>query len=69
MDGLGVSGGISLFFGRLPQRKQMAVYFTEGNECTVVAYVSEQHRAEAERLWPQFRDSVMQASQGQGEAR
>lgn len=66
MDGLGITNGPSLFFGRLPHRKQMAVYFVEKNVATIVAYVPKHHEAEVERLWPALRDGVMRAAGGEG---
>ena len=52
MDGMkNHVNGVALFLGRIPTRKQMCFYFTEGSTITVVGYVSAGNEPEAVRLW------------------
>lgn len=50
MDGL-KRGGVTLFLGKLPHRKQECFYFAEGATLTPAAYVSERDLPEVKRLW------------------
>jgi len=58
MDGITING-ITLYFGEIPQRKQMAVYFQEGTRGYVVAYVSPKHEARARECWQKMLDGVV----------
>ena len=50
MDGIKI-GGIILFLGKIPYRKQECFYFAEGTNLYPVAYISEKNLPEAKRLW------------------
>lgn len=50
MDGLKI-GEVTLFLGKLPNRKQQCFYFEEGSTIYPVAYVAEKHLAHAQIYW------------------
>lgn len=59
MDGLQIRGkDVSLFLGKLPNRKQECFYFAEGTVLIPVAYISEKNLPEAKRLWQMMLDAV-----------
>lgn len=50
MDGIKING-VSLFLGKIPTRKQHGLYFVEGSQQLVIAYIKDKDLQEAERLW------------------
>ena len=50
MDGIKLRD-ITLFLGRIPNRKQECFYFAEGNCLIPVAYIHKASLKEAKRLW------------------
>ncbi len=59
MGGLQIRGtDVSLFLGKLPNRKQECFYFAEGTVLIPVAYISERDLPEAKRLWQMMLDAV-----------
>ena len=50
MDGLRING-ITLYLGKLPDRKQECFYFEEGAVITPVAYIREELLEDTQRLW------------------
>ncbi len=50
MDGIKVKE-VSLFLGKLPNRKQECFYFVKGTNWYPVAYVSKTNLTDAKRLW------------------
>lgn len=50
MDGIRVYG-VSLFLGKIPERKQECFYFAEGTTIYPVAYISKKSLPDAKRLW------------------
>lgn len=50
MNGIKMNG-VSLFLGKIPTRKQHGLYFVEGVQQLVVAYIKDKDLQEAERLW------------------
>ena len=50
MDGLKLNG-VTLFFGKMPNRKQDCFYFAEGTTLYPVAYVRKELLKDAQRLW------------------
>lgn len=50
MDGL-KANDVSLFLGKIPNRKQECFYFAEGTCLYPVAYIRKDNLEEAKRLW------------------
>ena len=50
MDGIKMND-VSLFLGKIPNRKQECFYFAEGTSLYPIAYVSKANLPEAKRLW------------------
>ncbi len=57
MEGIRMNG-VTLFLGKVPNRKQHCFYFDEGNVCYPVAYISAKNLPEAQRLWAKFIGSI-----------
>ena len=53
MDGLKING-VTLFLGKIPNRKQECFYFAEGATLYPVAYISSENLVTAKRLWGQM---------------
>jgi len=50
MDGLKLNG-VTLFLGKIPNRKQECFYFVEGTTLYPVAYIHKELLKDAQRLW------------------
>jgi len=50
MDGLKIND-VSLFLGKIPNRKQECFYFAEGTTLYPVAYIRKESLNDARRLW------------------
>lgn len=50
MDGIKING-ITLFLGKLPNRKQECFYFAEGTSLIPVAYIKDSKLKDAKLLW------------------
>ena len=57
MDGLKING-VSLFLGKMPNRKQECFYFAEGTCLYPVAYIRKENLEEAHRLWGKMLESA-----------
>ena len=57
MDGIRAQD-ITLFLGKLPNRKQECFYFQKGNRQYPVAYINRKNLEEAKRLWGQMLESI-----------
>ena len=53
MDGIKVRG-VTLFLGKIPNRKQECFYFAKGTCLYPVAYIRKENLEEAKRLWSQM---------------
>lgn len=53
MDGLKVND-VSLFLGKIPNRKQECFYFAKGTTLYPVAYIRKGSLKEARRLWAEM---------------
>ena len=47
-------GEITMFLGKIPNRKQWCFYFAEGTSLIPVAYVADKSLPEAQRLWAEM---------------
>ena len=50
--------GVRLTIGRLPSRKSLCFYFTEGNAIYPVAYIKTSVLDDAERLWDKLLEGI-----------
>ena len=61
MNGIKI-GEVTLFLGKLPNRKQECFYFEEGATLFPVAYVSAKALPKAKKLWAKMVDAIPRAA-------
>ena len=57
MDGIKLNG-ITLFIGKIPNRKQQAFYFDDGSRLYPMAYIPEDKLDMTQMLWQKMLDAL-----------